>query len=76
MVKCMYRNKKDDTALRDKIQDAMNAIGWNDKAKMDGADGSGSDTAAGSQLVVRDLSDSRKDEGLWDDVISHHPTIV
>lgn len=33
--KCMYRNKKDDTALRDKIQDAMNAIGWNDKAKMD-----------------------------------------
>lgn len=31
----MYRNKKDDTALRDKIQDAMNAIGWNDKAKMD-----------------------------------------
>ena len=43
---------------------------------MQSADGSGSDTAAGSQLVVRDLSDSRKDEGLWDDVISHHPTIV
>lgn len=40
------------------------------------ADGSGSDTAAGSQLAVRDLSDSRKDKGLWDDVISHHPTIV
>ena len=29
-----------------------------------------------AKLVVRDLSDSRKDEGLWDDVISHHPTIV
>lgn len=33
--KCMYRYQKDDTALRDKIQDAMDAIGWNDKAKMD-----------------------------------------
>ena len=27
--------EKTDTALRDKIQDAMDAIGWNDKAAMD-----------------------------------------
>ena len=27
--------RKDDTALRDKLQEAMTAIGWNDKAKMD-----------------------------------------
>lgn len=27
--------RKDDTELRDKLQEAMDAIGWNDKAKMD-----------------------------------------
>lgn len=35
MVNVCIATRKDDTALRDKIQDAMNAIGWNDKAKMD-----------------------------------------
>ncbi len=35
MVNVCIATRKDDTELRDKIQDAMNAIGWNDKAKMD-----------------------------------------
>ena len=35
MTNVCIATRKDDTALRDKIQDAMNAIGWNDKAKMD-----------------------------------------
>ena len=35
MVNVCIATRKDDTALRDKIQDAMDAIGWNDKAKMD-----------------------------------------
>ena len=35
MVNVCIATRKDDTALRDKIQDAMNEIGWNDKAKMD-----------------------------------------
>ena len=34
MVNVCIATRKDDTALRDKIQDAMDAIGWNDKAKM------------------------------------------
>lgn len=35
MVNVCIATRKDDTALRDRIQEAMNAIGWNDKAKMD-----------------------------------------
>lgn len=35
MVNVCIATRKDDTALRDKVQEAMNAIGWNDKAKMD-----------------------------------------
>ena len=35
MVNVCIATRKDDTALRDKIQGAMDAIGWNDKAKMD-----------------------------------------
>ena len=35
MVNVCIATRKDDTALRDQIQDAMDAIGWNDKAKMD-----------------------------------------
>ena len=35
MVNVCIATRKDDTALRDKLQDAMDAIGWNDKAKMD-----------------------------------------
>ena len=35
MVNVCIATRKDDTALRDKIQDTMDAIGWNDKAKMD-----------------------------------------
>ena len=35
MVNVCIATRKDDTELRDQIQDAMNAIGWNDKAKMD-----------------------------------------
>ena len=35
MVNVCIATRKDDTALRDKIQDAMDAIGWNDIAKMD-----------------------------------------
>ena len=35
MVNVCIATRKDDTALRDKIQSAMDAIGWNDKAKMD-----------------------------------------
>lgn len=35
MVNVGIATRKDDTALRDKIQSAMTAIGWNDKAKMD-----------------------------------------
>ncbi|MDD6038659.1 MAG: transporter substrate-binding domain-containing protein [bacterium] len=35
MVNVCIATRKDDTALRDQIQEAMNAIGWNDKAKMD-----------------------------------------
>lgn len=35
MVNVCIATRKDDTAFRDKIQDAMDAIGWNDKAAMD-----------------------------------------
>ena len=35
MVNVCIATRKDDTELRDQIQDAMNAIGWDDKAKMD-----------------------------------------
>lgn len=35
MVNVCIATRKDDTALRDKIQDAMDAIGWNDKTAMD-----------------------------------------
>lgn len=35
MVNVCIATRKDDTAFRDKIQNAMNAIGWNDKATMD-----------------------------------------
>ncbi|SDY04476.1 putative lysine transport system substrate-binding protein [Ruminococcaceae bacterium YAD3003] len=35
MVNVCIATRKNDTALRDKIQGAMDAIGWNDKAKMD-----------------------------------------
>ena len=35
MVNVCIATRKDDTAFRDKIQDAMDAIGWNDKATMD-----------------------------------------
>ena len=35
MVNVCIATRKDDTALRDKVQEAMDAIGWNDKAKMD-----------------------------------------
>lgn len=35
MVNVCIATRKDDTALRDKIQNAMDDIGWNDKAKMD-----------------------------------------
>ena len=35
MVNVCIATRKDDTELNTKIQDAMNAIGWNDKAKMD-----------------------------------------
>ena len=35
MVNVCIATRKDDTAFRDKIQDAMDAIGWNDKEAMD-----------------------------------------
>ena len=35
MVNVCIATRKDDTELRDKIQGAMDAIGWNDKEKMD-----------------------------------------
>ncbi len=35
MVNVCIATRKDDTELRDKLQSAMDAIGWNDKAKMD-----------------------------------------
>lgn len=35
MVNVCIATRKDDTALRDLIQTAMDEIGWNDKAKMD-----------------------------------------
>ena len=35
MVNVCIATRKDDTALRDKLQKAMNELGWNDKAKMD-----------------------------------------
>lgn len=35
MTNVCIATRKDDTALKDKIQEAMNAIGWNDKEKMD-----------------------------------------
>ncbi len=35
MVNVCIATRLDDTALRDKIQEAMDAIGWNDKAAMD-----------------------------------------
>ncbi|MDD7738918.1 MAG: transporter substrate-binding domain-containing protein [Fusicatenibacter sp.] len=35
MTNVCIATRKDDTALRDKIQAAMDAIGWNDKAAMD-----------------------------------------
>lgn len=35
MVNVCIATRKDDTAFRDQIQEAMDAIGWNDKAEMD-----------------------------------------
>ena len=35
MVNVCIATRKDDTSLRDKVQAAMDAIGWNDKAVMD-----------------------------------------
>jgi putative lysine transport system substrate-binding protein len=35
MVNVCIATRKDDTELRDKIQGAMDSIGWNDKTKMD-----------------------------------------
>ncbi len=35
MVNVCIATRKDDTEMRDKIQEAMDAIGWNDKAAMD-----------------------------------------
>ena len=35
MVNVCIATRKDDTELRDKIQEAMDALGWNDKAAMD-----------------------------------------
>ena len=35
MTNVCIATRKDDTALRDELQKAMDAIGWNDKAKMD-----------------------------------------
>ena len=35
MVNVCIATRKDDTELRDAIQGAMDAIGWNDKAAMD-----------------------------------------
>ena len=35
MVNVCIATRKSDTSLRDKIQAAMDALGWNDKAKMD-----------------------------------------
>ena len=35
MVNVCIATRKDDTARRDEIQKAMDAIGWNDKAEMD-----------------------------------------
>lgn len=35
MVNVCIATRKDDTEFRDRIQDAMNAIGWNDKEEMD-----------------------------------------
>lgn len=35
MVNVCIATRKDDTELRDKIQGAMDSLGWNDKAKMD-----------------------------------------
>ena len=35
MVNVCIATRKNDTELRDKIQAAMTAIGWNDKAAMD-----------------------------------------
>lgn len=35
MVNVCIATRKDDTELRDKVQEAMNAIGWNDKDTMD-----------------------------------------
>lgn len=35
MVNVCIATRKDDTALRDEIQGAMDKLGWNDKAKMD-----------------------------------------
>ena len=35
MVNVCIATRKDDTALRDQIQKAMDDIGWNDKSKMD-----------------------------------------
>ena len=35
MVNVCIATRKTDTALRDKLQKAMDELGWNDKAKMD-----------------------------------------
>ena len=35
MTNVCIATRKDDTELRDKIQGAMDSLGWNDKAKMD-----------------------------------------
>ena len=35
MVNVCIATRKNDTALRDKLQKAMDELGWNDKGKMD-----------------------------------------
>ena len=35
MTNVCIATRKDDTALRDELQKAMDAVGWNNKAKMD-----------------------------------------
>ena len=57
MVNVCIATRKNDTALRDKIQAAMDALGWNDKAKMDAlmAKVIGQQPAAGSAPVEAEL---------------------
>jgi putative lysine transport system substrate-binding protein len=57
MVNVCIATRKSDTALRDKIQGAMDALGWSDKAKMDDlmAKVIGQQPAAGSAPVEAEL---------------------